>query len=89
MSKGGGREGGDVGWCRDEEGREEWKKGGETEDGREEECRSKGAGSEAGGRREDEGGEREGGEETGVRIKVGVMELEWRKLGVLEEGGRE
>ena len=42
-----------------------------------------------GGRIKEERGRREGGEETGVRIKVGAMELEGRKLGGLEEGGRE
>ena len=36
----------------------------------------------------EERGRREGGGETGVRIKVGVMELEGRKLGGLEEEGR-
>ena len=42
-----------------------------------------------GGRMKDERRRREGGGETGVRIKVGVMELEGRKLGGMEEGGRE
>ena len=42
-----------------------------------------------GGRMKEERGRRDGGGETGVRIKVGVMELEGRKLGGLEEGGTE
>ena len=42
-----------------------------------------------GGSMKEERGRGEGGGETGVRIKVGVMELEGRKLGGLEEGGRE
>ena len=41
-----------------------------------------------GGRIKEERGRREGGGETGVRIKVGVMELEGRKLGGLEEGSK-
>ena len=40
-----------------------------------------------GGRMKEERGRREGGGVTGVRIKVGVIELEGRKLGGLEEGG--
>ena len=36
----------------------------------------------------EERGRREGGWETGVRIKVGVMELEGMKQGGLEEGVR-
>ena len=35
----------------------------------------------------EERGWMEGGGETGVRITVGVMELEGRKLGGLEKGG--
>ena len=77
MEKGGGREG---------------TKGGAEGGREEEEGRSKGAGREEGGRRRKEEGWRKGGEREegwrrgGRRVKVGLRELEGRKLG---QGRRE